>query len=220
MSADHAAATVLVETPLSISEALRTATRPQHEHAETRSYITRLMGGELSLAEYTRYLAQYAYVYAVLESRDEPGDPAFLRDPALRRSAAIRADLAALGVTDLEAEHPQLASTRAYVEHLRTVVAGPLPEYVAHHYTRYLGDLSGGLAIGAMIARHYGATPEQLNFFHFEGIDKPVVYKREYRASLDALDIDDAEVERLLAEAKYAFELNAALFEELGATAA
>jgi len=220
MSADHAAATVLVDAPQSISEALRSATRQEHEHAETRSYITRLMGGELSLAEYTRYLAQYAYVYEALESRDEPTDPAFLRDAALDRLDAIHADLAALGVSDLETEHPPLASTSAYVAHLREVAAGPLPEYVAHHYTRYLGDLSGGLAIGAMISRHYGASPEQLNFFQFDGIEKPVIYKREYRAALDGLEIDESEIERLLAEAKRAFELNAALFEELGATLA
>jgi heme oxygenase (biliverdin-producing, ferredoxin) len=71
------------------------------------------------------------------------------------------------------------------------VAQGRPAEYVAHHYTRYLGDLSGGQVIGAMIERHYGATPEQLTFFSFEGIEKPVPYKREYRTALDALELTD-----------------------------
>lgn len=194
---------------------VREATTVQHRDAETRRFITALMGGELSLADYTSYLAQYAHVYRALEARTpRPGDPAIVADPRLPRFAAIESDLAALGVEDWETEHPALPATLEYVERLHAI-ADELPRYVAHHYTRYLGDLSGGLAIAALVARHYGATPGQLGFYRFEGIDSPVAFKRDYRAGLDELPFDAADDEAFVDEARRAFELNAAIFEAL-----
>ncbi len=177
------------------------------------------MGGELSLGDYVRYLAQFGYVYEALESRDRPEDPEILRDARLVRLPAIESDLRALGAADWRERRPPLPATVAYVARLREVASGGVPEYVAHHYTRYLGDLSGGQAIGAMIARHYGATPDQLAFSRFDGIEKPVVYKREYREALDALGLSEDERAATVAEARRAFEYNAAIFDELGSRA-
>jgi len=194
---------------------VREATRAQHRDAESRRFITALMGGELSLADYTTYLAQLAYVYRALESRTpRPDDPQIVADPRLPRFAAIVSDLAALGVSDFEAEHPALPATQEYVDRLHEI-AGELPRYVAHHYTRYLGDLSGGLAIAKLVARHYGATQEQLGFYSFEGIDSPVTFKRAYREGLDELPFDAADDEAFVDEARRAFALNAAIFEAL-----
>jgi len=214
---EHGTAAAIIDAPTTLSERLRTATMDRHHHAETRPFIAALMGGELSLADYVRYLAQFAWIYEALESRVRPDDPAFLREPRLARFPSIVADLEALGAGDWRTSRPALPATRAYVARLREVAVGGTPEYLAHHYTRYLGDLSGGQAIGAMIARHYGATPDQLGFFRFEGIEKPVAYKREYRAALDALELDEREREAAVAEARRAFDFNAAVFDALAA---
>jgi len=216
MTSEHATATAVVEAPETLSGLLRTATMAQHQHAETRPFIEALMGGELSLADYVTYLAQFAYVYEALESRDVSADPAPLNDAALRRFPSIESDLVALGAADWRETHPALPATLAYAERLREVAHGGAPEYLAHHYTRYLGDLSGGQAIGAMIARHYGATPDQLAFFRFEDIEKPVIYKREYREAMDALAFSEAERDAAVAEAQAAFDYNAAIFDALG----
>ncbi len=217
-TADPIAEPVLAASA-ALSDALRSATMAQHQHAETRPFVASLMGGELSLADYVRYLGQFAHVYEALESRAVPADPSPIADPRLARLAAIEADLAALGVADRHTAHPALPATAAYVARLREVAQGGAAEYLAHHYTRYLGDLSGGQAIGAMIARHYGATPEQLAFFRFEDIEKPVLYKREYRAAMDAIEFSEAERAAAVAEARRAFDFNAAIFDELGAHA-
>jgi heme oxygenase len=194
---------------------VREATAPQHRNAETRSFITALMGGELSLTDYTAYLAQYAHVYRALEARTaRADDPQIIADTRLARFAAIESDLAALGAADWESEHPALPATLAYVERLHEIV-DQLPRYVAHHYTRYLGDLSGGQAIAALVARHYGATEEQLSFYRFAGIDSPVTFKREYRTGLDELPFDAAGDHAFVDEAKAAFGYNAAIFEAL-----
>lgn len=196
---------------------LRDATAVEHKDTENRGFITRLMGGELDMAAYTRYLAQYAYVYRALEARTaQPGDPAFLADPALPRFAAIESDLVHLGASDWEAMHPALSATQAYVDHLLAIPTADVARYLAHHYTRYLGDLSGGQAIARLVARHYDATEDQLAFYRFDLIDSPVRFKRAYREQLDALDLDPVQEAALIAEAKGAFGFNAAIFEALG----
>lgn len=194
---------------------IRQATSAQHKDAENRSFITALMGGELTLADYTRYLAQLAYVYRALEARvPAEGDPEIIVDPRLPRFLAICADLAALGAEDWETSHPALPETQAYVARLHEA-HGDVARYLAHHYTRYLGDLSGGLAIAKLVERHYGATQEQLGFYRFEGIDSPVTFKRAYREALDNLDFTAEQDAILVQEAQAAFDLNGALFTAL-----
>ena len=194
---------------------LRLATLSEHRAAEDREFIARLTAGELSLGEYTRYLAQFGWVYAALEARiPEPDDPA-LFDPALARSASIRHDLLHLGVADWRSENPPLPATEAYVAHLASIPANDTVRWVAHHYTRYLGDLSGGQAIGRLVARHYGAAPEQLTFYDFADIENLVAYRGAYREGLDALELSSAEREVLVVEVRRAYEMNSALFDDL-----
>jgi heme oxygenase (biliverdin-producing, ferredoxin) len=198
-----------------IASSLRAATAGEHRSAEDRSFIVQLMGGELSLVAYTRYLAQFAWVYEQLESRPrQSGDPA-LFDPALARSASIENDLSALGVLDWRAQHPMLPATAAYVAHLASIPADDTVRWIAHHYTRYLGDLSGGQAIARLVARHYGASADQLSFFEFADIDNLVAYKRAYREGLDALLLTADEHDLLVAEVRRAYRLNSAVFDDL-----
>jgi len=205
-----------------LAELVRTATSREHQDTENQSFMASLMGGELSLAHYVTYLAQYAYVYRALESRVVlPSDPAFLNDPALARSHSIERDLAALGAPGWESTHPALPETAAYAARLVEVGQRDLPRYVAHHYTRYLGDMSGGQIIAKLLTRHYGATANRLSFYDFAQVPSTFRYKRGYRKNLDALPFDDAQVQALIAEAKAAFGYNGDIFNALGeATAA
>lgn len=201
--------------PLDVAALVRAASADDHRAAETRGFITDLMGGDLSLHEYTRYLAQLAWVYEALEERERlAGDPAVF-DPALARMAAIDADLAALGASDWRDAHPPLPETAAYAAHLRAIAADEV-RYLAHHYTRYLGDLSGGQAIASLVARHYGATPDQLGFYRFDAAEDSVVrYKRGYREAMNALALSPDEVEVLIDEVRVSFRMNSAIFEAL-----
>lgn len=210
--AEAAAAT----EPLDVAALVRAATADDHRNAETRGFITRLMGGELSLDDYTRYLAQFAWVYEALEERDSREGDGEVFDPKLARLAAIESDLAALGAADWRETHPALPATAAYASHLRAVSDDDV-RFLAHHYTRYLGDLSGGQAIAALVGRHYGATPEQLGFYDFDlGAEGPVRYKRRYREAMNALALQPGQVDVLIEEAKASFRLNGAIFEALG----
>lgn len=202
-------------TTSGLAARLREATSAEHRDTESRAFVTRLMEGELDLAAYTRYLAQYAHIYRALEDRTpRPDDPTFLVDPALLRFQAIESDLAALGAADWESEHPALPATAAYVARI-TAVFDDLPRFAGHHYTRYLGDLSGGQAIAKRVADHYDASEDQLGFYRFD-LGEPIGrYKVRYRAGLDALDLEPGDEQALIDEAKRAFHHNAEVFEAL-----
>lgn len=211
------AAPLSAAPPLGVAGALREATGDEHRHAETRGYITALMQGELSLAEFARYLGQLLPVYEALEARvPSAADPALLHDTAVHRVPALRASLVALGV-DPSTVVP-LDATAHYAARIASFGDGDGMLHLAHHYTRYLGDLSGGQAIATMMARHYGASAEQLAFFRFDAIENAVHFKRAYRAQLDALSLPPAALDAMVAEARHAFALNAAVFDALDAS--
>ena len=203
---------------LDVAALIKAASADDHRATESRGFISLLMGGELDLAAYTRYLAQYARVYEALESRADGGPAVF--HSRLRRFARIESDLVALGAADWRTRFPALPSTARYADHLRRLVASTdsldnVARYLAHHYARYLGDLSGGQAIAVLMARHYGATPEQLGFYDFAELGSPVHAKREYKERMNALELDAEAVDALTAEVLLAFRFNGAIFDEL-----
>ena len=57
--------------------------------------------------------------------------------------------------------------------------------FVAHHYTRYLGDLSGGIFIGRVMQRRFGFDTNGIGFYLFADIADPRAFKDVYREQLD-----------------------------------
>jgi heme oxygenase len=211
-----------LDTPTApFAQRLREATRAEHSDAESKGFITALMGGELGEVDYWRLLGQYLPLYDALEeafaaaaARSELA--AAFHDPRLARADAIRADLAARfdsadPVVDGVRLTAPLPATRAYAERIR---GASVPALLAHHYLRYLGDLSGGQAIGALVARHYAVPREQLTMWDFSEIDAPKRVKDAYRARLDGIT-DPAVQEEFLAEAREGYRLAGALFAGL-----
>ncbi|CAM3492840.1 biliverdin-producing heme oxygenase [Nocardioides dubius] len=214
--------TLLETTPTeTLSVAMRQGSMAEHTEAENAGFTSQLLEGKINELGYLHYLEALRTVYGALEKvgRTLLEDPLVgtLHDLRLERAAAIDADLAYWSQrAGVELGHTSAAAT-AYAERIEAAAANPL-HYVAHHYTRYLGDLSGGLAIGRVLGRTYEVAPEApgLAFYEFAEIEKPKVYKDGYRAALDALPLDAAQRETVVAEVKVAFGHNQALFEELG----
>ena len=184
-------------------------------------FVGALMAGRLPLDAYVDLLAQHHAVYAALEA----AEPFVRADPAgrslvvdgLARSAAIERDLAVLLGTAWRTSIRTLPATTAYVARLGEVAGTWVGGYAAHAYTRYLGDLSGGLVIRSVLRRHYGLTDDALHFLTFPTIPQPKRFKDDYRARLDALPLGPAERARVADEARLAFRLNAAVLADLGA---
>jgi heme oxygenase (biliverdin-producing, ferredoxin) len=87
--------------------------------------------------------------------------------------------------------------------------------FVAHHYTRYLGDLSGGQAIRRLMQRHFGFETNGVGFYLFEQIADPKTFKDTYREQLDTAGWDESERERVIDEVLAAYRLNTELFDDL-----
>lgn len=204
-----------LEQPL--SAAMREGSQLEHQEAEDSSFMSELTGGRVNAEGYAAYLRRFRTVYEALEStaRAHAGDPAVaaVADPALERLAAIDADLDhwAPG-TPHETESP---AATAYADRVRSATAEWGGLFLAHHYTRYLGDLSGGQVIGRVLDREFGLQGRGVAFYAFPAIAKPKPYKDGYRARLDALDLSPAEKARVVDEVKVAFRLNQAVFAEL-----
>ncbi|MFD9475622.1 heme oxygenase (biliverdin-producing) [Streptomyces nojiriensis] len=204
------------------STVIRVASHEQHTEAETSTFMSDLLGGRLGVEAYARYTEQLWFVYRALEDAAESlkGDPVagpFIQ-PELMRVAEIERDLAHLVGPDWRESVVALPATRAYADRVAECAAQWPGGYVAHHYTRYLGDLSGGQIIRDKAERTWGfeRKGDGVRFYVFADISNPAAFKRTYRELLDAIAADDLEKQRIIDECKRAFDFNGAVFRELG----
>ncbi|AYL35757.1 heme oxygenase (biliverdin-producing) [Streptomyces fungicidicus] len=206
----------------SFSTLIRTASHEQHVEAETSTFMSDLLGGRLGVDAYARYTEQLWFVYEALES----GAPGLAADPVagpfvqpeLFRLPSLERDLAHLRGPGWRSTLTALPATRAYADRVAECARTWPSGYVAHHYTRYLGDLSGGQIIRGRAEKTWGFARkgDGVRFYVFEGVPNPAAFKRGYRELLDAVPADDLEKQRVVSECKRAFTLNTDVFRALG----
>lgn len=208
--------TNLADTQERFSQQLRRGTTTDHRSAEHSSTMTDLIKGELPLEGFVHMQAQVAYVYAALEEaadrlRDDPIAGAFI-DERLRRTPSMSRDLDLLGGSVVASIEPS-AATRTYCDRITSIASDWSPGLVAHHYTRYLGDLSGGQHICRVVERTYGIDRTSgSSFFHFADIDDVDEYKAGYRSLLDAMPLSAEERVRFVEEVSTAYAMSTDLF--------
>jgi heme oxygenase len=135
---------------------------------------------------------------------------------ALNRRGALEADLVYYyGENWIEQIQPT-AAAKEYVARIHEL-ANSAPELlVGHHYTRYLGDLSGGQILKTIAQKAMNMQGDAgLQFYVFPAIEDEKAFKNTYRAALNALVIDQVMADRMVEEANHAFHLNMKLFQEL-----
>ncbi|WP_031524924.1 heme oxygenase (biliverdin-producing) [Streptomyces sp. NRRL F-5123] len=204
------------------SAVIREAVRDRHTEAENSRFMADLLGGRLGVTAYARLAEQLLHVYRALEEGADTlaGDPVagpFLR-PELRRVPALERDLDhLLGPGRRERTAPLPATARYAARIARTAAEWPAG-YIAHHYTRYLGDLSGGQVIRGIAEKTWNLPHkgDGVRFYVFEHIANPAAFKREYRELLDAVAIGEQERQHVVEECREAFRLNSELFAALG----
>jgi heme oxygenase len=207
--------------PVGHARALRDATLDVHRQTEAEPFIADLMAGRRSAADFARMTGQLRSVYGALEpavtAMRSGGRLTDLLDPRLDRLSAIDHDLHALANGDATALTAPLASTSAYADRLREISGTP-PRLLAHHYVRYLGDLSGGQIIASLMRRHYGIDADALTFYAFDGLPSKGGFKTTYRRHLDDVLDDPGFYAEMLDETHLAYEANRRVFAELGST--
>ncbi|MDD7928126.1 heme oxygenase (biliverdin-producing) [Microbacterium thalli] len=213
-----------MHAPIPFSTALRERSSSAHSGSEGAGFMSDLMRGAGSRDDYIALVAQHWFIYEALEDAAsrmaaDPVATTFISDK-LTRLPALEADLAFLIGPDWRERIAPLPTTRRYVARIREVGATWPGGFVAHHYTRYLGDLSGGLFIGKLMARRFGFETNGIGFYLFAEIGDPAAFKDHYRAQLDAAPWDEAEQQRVIDEVLVAYRFNTDLFTDLAAAKA
>jgi heme oxygenase len=208
-----------VPTVIPFSQALRERTWSSHGDSEGATFMSDLMTGKGTRDDYIALVAQHFFIYAALESAAErmAGDPVAVLfiSPQLTRLPALESDLRFLLGDEWRSAIAPLPTTRRYVERIDTVAARWAGGFIAHHYTRYLGDLSGGQVIRSLMQRQFGFDTNGVGFYLFDQIARPKRFKETYRDQLDTVGWDDSERERVIAEVLVAYRFNTELFVDL-----
>ena len=89
---------------------------------------------------------------------------------------------------------------------------------VAHSYTRYLGDMSGGQILRRLIKKRY-SLPEGagVSFYSFDHVHSIAAFKDLYTSRMNGLELSEQEIDDQVEEASRIFQLNIDVFEEVGA---
>jgi heme oxygenase len=204
------------------SSRLRAATLVDHSSAEQAPFLADLTTGRLTLEAHTALTVQHYLIYDVLEQaadlmRHDHVAGRFVSDD-LTRLSSLGADLAHLLGTDWRDALIPNAATAEYTERLREVGFIWPAGFVAHHYNRYLGDLSGGQYLAKAIARVYDLPigGPGLLFYRFGQISDLAAFKHAYRASLNITGWDTVEEDRVIEEVRHAYRLNAQVLAAVG----
>lgn len=213
-----------VETP--VSARLRAVSfeghTPPDDYSPGRYYPAYTTGG-LSREGVGAQAAQHYLMYEAIEGaaehlRDRLGDDFHFWIPQLHRLPSIEDDLRFWwgdGWRDRIAATPGI---REYVDRIRAVAFDSVPLYVAHQYTRYLADLSGGQAIGRLVREAYGlGDGPGARFYEFREIEDPIAFKADYRLLLDLEGFSEDDIVRMESEVREAYRLNNLAFADLEA---
>jgi heme oxygenase len=205
-------------SPLSVL--LREGTRDSHRLAENTLFIRQFFAGQLSLESYRIFLVQLRHIYSALEQTQElhKGHAAYQKVyfPSLYRTAALEEDLSFYFRDERWQEMPPYNATSDYVQRISSLSGEWVEGLVAHHYTRYLGDLSGGQVLKRIVAKTFHLDSSAgLAFYEFPQIPDHKAFKEEYRSRLDSMELEDATLQAIVQEANHAFALNRGVFEAM-----
>ena len=207
------------------SKELKEGTKKSHNAAENTKFVSQFLKGVLNPDEYVKLLTDFWYVYSTMEecvsSSTDPKVKNLQRWSAiLNRTSFIERDLryfkGPMWRNDL---HPSEACN-TYCYRIREVAEQDPYLLIAHHYTRYIGDLSGGQIL-RKIAEKALKPPlgEGLMFYEFPCIDDAKEWKTNYKSVLDSMEFNTQEENALITEANYAFRLNMYMFDEVQGSA-
>lgn len=196
-------------------------------------YDRRFLKGEINADEYGRYINSlyfvYKYMEELLEQYKEHQVVKIIHFPLeLNRRESIEKDLEYFYGQDRIAEltNPEnmTPAVQKYVQAMKDACAKSPALLIAHSYSRYLGDLSGGQILSKRLKKavlklneNDGSwdTTEGLNFYLFNNLGNQTDFKNFYRERLNAAKVDQTTRDLIVAEAVNSFELNIALFDEI-----
>nr|ARW69340.1 Heme oxygenase [Polysiphonia sp.] len=203
-----------------LAQQLRQGTTKSHSMAENVSFVKSFLGGVVDKKSYRQLVANLYFIYDAIEEQiEENKDNLAVKAiyfPELYRKKSLINDLDYYyGSTWLDKIKPSSA-TQLYIERIRKIGYSNPELLIAHSYTRYIGDLSGGQIL-KKIARSAMQLPNDKGtaFYDFDSISDEKLFKENYRISLNSIPLNNKQIEQIITEANIAFNLNMKIFQEL-----
>ncbi|MDH6084082.1 biliverdin-producing heme oxygenase [Umezakia ovalisporum] len=203
-----------------LASKLRVGTKKAHTMAENVGFVKCFLKGVVEKNSYRKLVANFYFIYSAMEEEMEKHCQhpivSKINFPQLHRKQTLEQDLSYYFGANWREQIKLSPAGEAYVQRIREISQTEPELLIAHSYTRYLGDLSGG-----QILKNIAVTAMNLSdgqgtaFYEFTDISDEKAFKAKYRQSLDELPIDDARVHRVVDEANAAFGMNMKMFEEL-----
>lgn len=207
---------------VALARQLREGTKKSHTMAENTGFVTCFLKGVVDKLSYRNLVADFYFVYSAMEEEigllRSQGHPVVSRMdyPELNRRESLEKDLEFYFGGDWSLSVKPTLAAQAYVNRIHEVAKDSPELLVAHHYTRYIGDLSGGQILKSIAQKAMNlGEHDGLHFYEFEEIDDGKDFKSKYSANLDTLPIDQEMADRIVEEANKAFKFNMNIFQEL-----
>jgi heme oxygenase len=199
---------------------LREGTSKSHSMAENVSFVKSFLGGVIDKESYRKLVSNLYFVYSAMEEEMEKNKENIYIKPIYFTELNRRKNL------ELDLEHyygPNWKSliriseaTASYVERIKSISMERPELLVAHAYTRYLGDLSGGQLLKKIAQRAMNLSDGKgLAFYEFDAVADEQEFKQNYKKALDSLPLDSNLAENIVAEANVSFTMNMKMFQEL-----
>ncbi|CAK6444737.1 unnamed protein product [Pipistrellus nathusii] len=205
-----------------LSELLKEGTKEAHDRAENTQFVKDFLKGNIKKELFKLATTALYFTYSALEeemdrNQDHPAFAPLYFPMELHRKEALIKDMEYFFGEDWEKQVRCSEATRKYVERIHYVGQNEPELLVAHAYTRYMGDLSGGQVLKKVAQRalKLPSTGEGTQFYQFENVDNAQQFKQFYRARMNALDLNLKTKEKIVEEANRAFEYNMQVFNEL-----
>ena len=205
---------------MAFSKELKIGTKKSHSAAENTTFVASFLRGVVSKESYKKLVSDLYFVYSAMEEevenlKDHPiiGQ---IQLSDLKRVNALEQDLRFYYGPIWRSIITPSEACNQYVNRIREVAKNEPELLVGHHYTRYLGDLSGGQILKGIAEKALALGDGQgLKFYDFEKIEDTKAYKAGYRGILDGLPITEHQANAIIVEANYAFRLNMYMFDTL-----
>jgi heme oxygenase len=199
---------------------LREGTKKAHTMAENMGFVKCFLKGVVEKTSYRKLVTNLYFVYSAMEEEMErhQAHPVLSKIyfPQLNRKKSLEQDLYFYYGSNWREQVAPSPAAQDYINRIRHLSATQPEMLVAHSYTRYLGDLSGGQILKKIAQRAMNLAEGQgTAFYEFQEIPDEKAFKVTYRQSLDELEVDEATADEIVEEANAAFAMNMKLFQEL-----
>ncbi|XP_072549457.1 heme oxygenase 1a [Salminus brasiliensis] len=204
-----------------LSEQIKEITKDIHVRAENTQLMLSYQKGQITQPQYKLLLCSLYEIYRVLEDEldKNSGHPAvepIYFPQELARLEPLEKDLEYFFGPQWRKRVTVPAATIRYAERLREIGSNSPNLLVAHAYTRYLGDLSGGQVLGKITQKTMGLSGNDgVAFFTFPEVTSPHRFKQMYRSRMNSIELTEEERRKVLDEAVRAFEFNIEVFNDL-----